>query len=136
MIRNYFKTAFRSLSRQSTYAFINIIGLAIGIAACILIFLVVQFESSFDTFHKKSAGIYRLVAVSKNQDGPAYSAGIAFPTARGIKTDFPAIKEVVSIFQDGGQISVDNKRTQPKKISEDNFYYADPGWPFPVPAPI
>jgi putative ABC transport system permease protein len=128
MIRNYLKTAFRSLSRNLNYAFINIIGLAIGIAACILIFLVVQFESSFDAFHKKRANIYRIVEVSHNQDGLTYSGGIAFPTAAGIRTDFPEIKEVVSIFQDGGQISVDNGGTQTKKLAEDNFYYTDPGF--------
>lgn len=128
MIRNYLKTAFRTLSRNINYALINIIGLAIGIAACILIFLVVQFESSFDTFHKKRASIYRIVAESHNQDGLTYSGGIAFPTAAGIRTDFPEIKEVVSIFQDGGQISVDNGGTQTKKLAEDNFYYAEPGF--------
>jgi predicted permease len=128
MIRNYLKTAFRSLSRNINYTLINIVGLAIGIAACILLFLVVQFESSFDAFHKKRAGIYRIVEVSHNQDGLTYSGGIAFPTAAGIRTDFPEIKEVVSIFQDGGQISVDNGGTQTKKFAEDNFYYTDPGF--------
>ena len=53
MIKNYFKTALRNLLRNKTYAMINITGLAVGIASCLLIFLVIQFETSFDTFHKK-----------------------------------------------------------------------------------
>ena len=50
MFRNYLKTAFRNLQRNKTYAFINTLGLSVGIAACFLIFLVVKFESSFDDF--------------------------------------------------------------------------------------
>lgn len=53
MFRNYFITAIRNLRRNKSYALINILGLAVGIAACLLIFLVIQFETSFDNFHKK-----------------------------------------------------------------------------------
>ena len=61
MIKNYFKTAFRNLLRNKSYAAINITGLAVGISACLLIFLVIQFETSFDTFHKKKDRIHRVV---------------------------------------------------------------------------
>src|SRR6266702_4710001 len=54
MIKNYFKTAWRSLIRNKSYTAINIVGLAVGIAACLLIFLVIHFETSFDDFHKKT----------------------------------------------------------------------------------
>jgi putative ABC transport system permease protein len=50
MIKNYFKTAWRNLVRNKSYAAINIVGLAIGIAACLLIFVLVSFETSFDNF--------------------------------------------------------------------------------------
>jgi hypothetical protein len=63
MIRNYFKTAWRNLLRNKSYAAINIAGLAIGIAACLLIFLIVQFETSFDNFHSKKEHIYRVITV-------------------------------------------------------------------------
>jgi len=126
MFKNYLKAAFRSLVRNISYTSINVLGLAIGIAACLLIFLVVQFETSFDTFHKKKAGIYRICVESHNQDGVTYSDGIAFPTAGGLRVDFPEIKEVVSIFQDGGQITVENGVAPVKKLAEDNFYYAEP----------
>ena len=53
MFKNYFKTAFRNFKRNKSYALINTLGLAVGIAACFLIFLVVQFESSFDNFHPR-----------------------------------------------------------------------------------
>lgn len=128
MFRNYLKTAFRNLSRNLSYTSINVAGLAIGIAACLLIFLVVQFETSFDNFHKKRASIYRIGVESHGVDGLSYSDGIAFPTAAGLRIDFPEIKEVANIFQDGGQITVEGDGTQTKKFNEDNFYYAEPGF--------
>ncbi|XHR97182.1 helix-turn-helix domain-containing protein [Mucilaginibacter sp. UC70_90] len=64
MFKNYFKIALRNLIRNKSYATINITGLAIGIAACLLIFLIVQYETSFDSFHPNKDRIYRIVTVS------------------------------------------------------------------------
>jgi hypothetical protein len=59
MFYNYFKTTFRNLLRNKGYAAINIVKSAVGIAACFLIFLVIQFETSFGNFHKKKDQTYR-----------------------------------------------------------------------------
>jgi predicted permease len=127
MFKNYFKTAIRNFKRNKSYALINTLGLAIGIAACFLIFLVVQFESSFDSFHAEKNSIYRIGTEFHNQDGVSYDAGVAFPVAEALRTDFPQIKQAASIFQQGGQITVeDETTTQQKKLQEDNFYYAEP----------
>ena len=126
MFKNYFKTAFRSFKRNTSYTLINILGLSVGIAACFLIFLVVQFESSFDNFHLKKNSIYRVGTEFHNQDGVSYSAGVAFPVATALRVDFPQMKEVASIFKDGGEITVEDGSSQQKKYKEDNFYYAEP----------
>ena len=126
MIKNYFKTAFRNFQRHKSYALINTLGLAVGIAACFLIFLVVQFESSFDNFHPNKNSIYRVGTEFHNQDGVSYSAGVAFPVANGLRLDFPQIKKVASIYRNGGQITIDDPGNQEKKLQEDNFYYAEP----------
>jgi len=63
MFKNYFKTAWRNLWKNKIYSAINIVGLAIGIAACILIMMFVFYEKSFDDFHSKN--IYRLNEVQK-----------------------------------------------------------------------
>ena len=128
MIKNYFKTAFRNLQRNKSYALINMLGLAIGIAACLLIFLVVRFETSFDNFHSKKNSIYRIGTEFHNQDGVSYSDGIAFPVAPALRLDFPQLKEVASIFKQGGQITAENGNGPLKKITEENFYYAEPGF--------
>jgi len=60
MIRNYFRIALRNLSRYKVYSFINVLSLAIGMAACLVIFLFISDELSFDAFHQQKDQIYRL----------------------------------------------------------------------------
>ena len=60
MIKNYIKIAWRNLSKNKVYSIINIGGLAIGIAACLLILQYVTFELSYEDFHTKKDRIYRV----------------------------------------------------------------------------
>ena len=109
MFKNYLKTALRNLQRNKTYALINTLGLSVGIAACLLIFLVVQFETSFDDFHPLRNSIYRVGTEFHNQDGISYSDGVSFPTGRALRVDFPQIKQVASVYRNGGQITVEDR---------------------------
>ena len=61
MIRNYIIIAFRSIFRNKSYAFINIAGLALGITTCLIIFLIMKREMSFDTGFSKANSVYRVV---------------------------------------------------------------------------
>ena len=128
MFRNYLKTAFRNLGRNKTYAFLNMLGLTVGMAACLLIFVVIQFETSFDNFHSKKNSIYRISTEFHTQDGVDYSGGIAFPVAKGLRIDFPELKEIAAIYRWGtGQITIDNAANgQQKKINEHDIYVAEP----------
>ncbi len=69
MFKNYFKTAFRNLFRNKVYSFINIAGLSLGLACCLLIFLYSKDETSYDRFHKNKENIYRIVANVTNPQG-------------------------------------------------------------------
>jgi putative ABC transport system permease protein len=126
MFKNYFKTAFRNLKRNKSYAFINTLGLTVGIASCLLLFMVIRFETSFDNFHPKKNSIYRVNTEFHNEDGVTYSAGVSFPVGPGIRIDFPQIKEVASMLNRGGQVTVNNGNSQANKFSEDNIYFAEP----------
>src|SRR5580704_18848826 len=89
MIKNYFIIAYRSLLRHKAFSFINILGLAVGMAACFLIFLYVRFETSFDNFHSKADRIYRIVADVKTPSETITNQGItSSPIAVNIKRDF------------------------------------------------
>jgi len=69
MFRNYIKIAWRHIRSQKLYAFINIFGLAVGMAATILIALYVQQELSYDRYHEKADRIYRISREWRNADG-------------------------------------------------------------------
>lgn len=69
MIKNYLKIALRNLARYKQMTLINILGLAVGMAACVLILLFVQYELSYDRYHEKADRIYRLSREFYNSDG-------------------------------------------------------------------
>ncbi len=114
MLKNYFITAFRNLKKNKSYAFISISGLAIGLAVCILLFLYVQNEFSYDQYNKNADNIYRLT-----QPEHAYHA----PTvARELANNLPEIKDFVRILpMDSEIIEYNNKR-----FKENNIPFADP----------
>jgi putative ABC transport system permease protein len=99
MLKNYIKIAFRSLIRNRNYTIINIVGLAVGIAVCMMIFIIIQFQTSFDNFHSKKDYIYRVLTEYHHEDAPnVYGKDVPFPLPIGLKTAFPQIEQVAPIF--------------------------------------
>lgn len=129
MFKNYFKTAIRNLGRNKGYAFVNITGLAVGVAACLLIFLVIQYETSFDNFHANKERIYR-VSTKFNRDGGAgYTRGICFPLGKQLPLDYPQLEHVASLFSaQGDQLTVmdESGRNTQKKFKEDGLFFIEP----------
>ena len=93
---------------HTSYALINTLGLTVGIASCLLLFLVFRFESSFDNFHPKKKSIYRICTEFHGPEGVGYHEAVSFPVANGIRIDYPQIHEVASIFSRGGQVTINN----------------------------
>src|SRR5690348_16125884 len=94
MFRNYFKIAWRSLLQNKSLAFINILGLAIGMAFAILIGLWIQYETSFDQFHvnKKRIAVVRKNTLFNNQKNTATS--MPLPLSDELKKNYPEIERV------------------------------------------
>jgi hypothetical protein len=86
MINNYLKTGWRSLSKHKAYSIINVLGLTLGIASCLIIFLVVQYELSYDKFNSKADRTYR-VTLNAIDFNPSVSLEIAAP----LRNDFPEL---------------------------------------------
>ena len=99
MIKNYLKSAFRNLWKNKAFSTINILGLAIGMAACIVIMLFVFYEKSFDGMHKKN--IYRLDEVQKfeGMTQPQNVALSMYPMGPTLQSDFPEIKNFARVRQ-------------------------------------
>jgi len=105
MIKNYpiaigFKTAFRSLTRNRNYTIINIAGLAVGIAVCMMIFIIIQFQTSFDDFHSKKDRIYRVLTESHSADAGniSYAKNVPFPMPAGLKAEFPQLEQIAPVY--------------------------------------
>lgn len=100
MIRNYFKTAFRSLLRNRNYTIINIAGLAVGVAVCMMIFIIIQFQTSFDAFHSKKDRVYRVLTEYHQEDAAniVYGKDVPFPLPAGLKTAFPQLEQIAPVF--------------------------------------
>jgi len=96
MIKNYLLTAFRNLKKHKVYSLINILGLAVGLSAFVLILLYLQFELSYDRFHKDADQIYR-VAVKYFQEGKYASDSYVYtpPMGEDLKNEFPEVEEFV-----------------------------------------
>ena len=97
MFANYLKTALRNLLRNKIFSFINISGLAIGIAACLLIFLYIITEFSYDKFHEKADRIYR-VAINGEVSGSFLNVAVSSAAMAGpIVRDFPEVVDAVRL---------------------------------------
>ncbi|RPE13820.1 FtsX-like permease family protein [Chitinophaga lutea] len=99
MLRNYFKVALRHLLRNKGITFINVAGLAIGMACCILIVLFIRHELGYNNFHARGKEIYRLVYDMKHSDGLVeYGTSTQFAAAPALKRELAGIKESVRVF--------------------------------------
>jgi putative ABC transport system permease protein len=95
MLKNYFKTAFRNLTRNKAFSFINIIGLSIGICAALVIFLIAQYDYSFDKFHKDGGRIYRVVTVFSFSGEEYKNPGVSYPMPNTIRKEATGLELTV-----------------------------------------
>ncbi len=99
MLTNYLKIAFRNLARHRAFTILNVLGLSVGAAASLLLFMVVRYELSFDKFHADSDRIYRLVRSQVYPSGQEdLSTGNPLPVAAALKTDIPQFEKIVPVF--------------------------------------
>ena len=98
MFKNYLTVAIRNIAQHKVYFFINIAGLAIGMACCALILLCVQHELSYDAFHAKGDRIYRVLRETRGGDGSVvFRPGISGPFAPALMKDFPEVENAVRL---------------------------------------
>lgn len=116
MFKNYLKIAFRNLTKNKTYSFINIFGLAVGIAACALIGLYVQNEWSYDEFHSNSDNIYRVWSEETLQDGRTIiNTSTPFVLVKTLQNSIPEVEHITYMNGFGNIVGTPDKE---QKISE------------------
>lgn len=122
MLKNYYAIALRNIRQNPLYAFINIFSLAIGLAACLVIYLFISDERSFDTFHAKNDVIYRLNEVQKFPGTNEQKVALSMPgMGPAIQKEFPEVRSFVRFWIRGKQLLVKDET----KILIENIFAAD-----------
>ncbi|SKC48474.1 ABC transporter permease [Ohtaekwangia koreensis] len=121
MIKNYLVLTFRNFLRNKNYTLINILGLTIGITACIIIFLLVTYDLSFDRFHSRYNRIYRVVQDAKNSSGESMNATTPYPFVKAFRNDFSDIPFITQLhYQDEMLLKIGDE-----KVKVENIVFTD-----------
>ena len=120
MLKNYLKIALRNLQKHKVYSFINIAGLVVGMACCILILLWVQDELSYDRYHENADRIYRITYAEEIGDAYDHYALAPFVAAPAFAAEIPGISAYTRLWQRTGLIKHNGKN-----YDEENIFYAD-----------
>jgi len=122
MFVNYLKTARRNLIKTKLYSLVNILGLAIGVAACLFILHYVSYEKSYDKFHEAGERIYRLRYERTDSSGAAVKFASCTPPAAGfIRERYPEVEKIARIINYQAVVSFGDR-----KFTEERMYYAEP----------
>ncbi|MBL7930875.1 MAG: ABC transporter permease [Bacteroidia bacterium] len=120
MIRNYFLVALRNLWRNKFFSLVNILGLSVGIACCLIIFLYAKNELSYDQFHERKDNIYQLVADMTNPNGEVQKLSVTgMMPGPGFKKQLPEIQEYVRIQNDNFIVKKNNE------VFDQELFYCD-----------
>ena len=122
MLINYLLISFRNIIRHKIYAFINIAGLAVGLACCIFIFLYIRFELSYDTYHPDVDRIFRVGLVKKTETGEQVQASNLIPLGPTLKENYPQIEYAGRVCRPFSQPTV---RYRDTIFKEENIYKVD-----------
>lgn len=121
MLANYFKVALRNLRRQKGHAFINITGLSVGIACCLLIMLYIFDEVGYDRYHEKADRIFRVVMDAQVAGDKLDDPVTAVPMARTLVDRFSEVEAASRLEQRSGVMV----RYEDKSFREDRVFFAD-----------
>ncbi|HTF18779.1 MAG TPA: FtsX-like permease family protein [Chryseolinea sp.] len=97
MIKSYLVVALRNLLRNRNYTLLNVAGLSIGVTACVIIYLLISYDLSFDKFNSKYDNIYRVVHESYSASGTEYNSAAPYPLIPAFRNDFPDMPLITGI---------------------------------------
>ncbi len=122
MLKNYFKISIRNLKKQKGYSVINVAGLALGMACCLLILLYVRDERSYDRYHENAEQVYRVARAWYDEAGdPTLEfAQISPPIGPALQDEMPEVRHAVRIMWGGSLVRYDNQTYR-----ESRFYFAE-----------
>ena len=124
MFKNYLKISWRNLIQNKVYSFINITGLAIGLAVCMLIVLYVGHEYSYDRFHKNAERIFSVKSKIKLGNDSLYLTQLPYTTPVELQQTEPSVEAFLRVRQEREAI-IQNNQEPSLKFAENKFFFAD-----------
>lgn len=97
MLRSYLTTALRALKRNWNYTIINTVGLTFGLACCLILFLAIRHELSYDRHHANADRTYRLITYYTKSEGDGRNTGVALPALAALRNDFPELSHQLTM---------------------------------------
>ncbi|MVM33056.1 FtsX-like permease family protein [Spirosoma sp. HMF4905] len=125
MLTNYFKIAFRRLWADKTNAVINVLGLTLGITCCLVIYLFVRYELSFDQSHTNAGRIYRVVQHNRTSESVQHWPTTAYPLAEAIRQDIPGVGVTQTAGPESRLINSVDSRGTVHRFEEKRVMFAD-----------
>lgn len=128
MIKNYFKTAFRNFWKNKVFSLINISGLAIGISAALVIYLIVQHEFSYEKFQKDRERVFRVVSEIKFPDLVIHNSGVPVPTAKAAReeiTGLEAVSHFIMAYETKVSVPITGNQSPAVFRNQEDIIYAD-----------
>jgi len=117
MFRNYLKIAWRSISRNKVYTSINVLGLSLGVCACLIIYLITSFELSYDTFHPDKDRIYRIVVSMQDGQGSKRDmASLISALPAAVRNEISGFEEVTSLYNYFPKVTIPGAGNTAKKF--------------------
>ncbi|AKD57629.1 ABC transporter permease [Spirosoma radiotolerans] len=119
MLKSYFTTALRALKRNWNYTVINVVGLTFGLACCLLLFLAIRYELSYDRHHANADHTYRIITYYRDSEGDDRNTGVTLPALAALRNEFPQLKHQLTMVYElyGGLVKLGDKTSS--KFLED-----------------
>lgn len=126
MFKLNLKIALRNLWKNKGYTAINVLGLSVGMASCILIFLFIRFQLSFDEGYKNEDRIYRFVTDWKYNSFDDYSKGVAIPHSAAARNEIAGLEKVAAVFREWGIFTVKDAQGKEVQKVDEMIFFTEP----------
>ncbi|MBC7892380.1 MAG: ABC transporter permease, partial [Sphingobacteriaceae bacterium] len=122
--------ALRALRRNWNYTVINVVGLTFGLACCLVLFLAIRYELSYDRHHAQADRTHRLITFYKKSESDSRNVGVPLPTLAALRTDFPELKHQVTMVYNlyGALVRVSDAKASKFKEPESAVAFVEPDY--------
>ncbi|MDP9048618.1 MAG: ABC transporter permease, partial [Bacteroidota bacterium] len=126
MIKNYLKIAWRNIARNRVHTIINVLGLSLGVCACIVIYVIISYELSFDTFHPGKERIYRVMAdVTESTGEKLHFSKLPLPVSQTARAELAGLDAIAGVSPYNAKVSIASQSNPVKHFNNSGVVIAE-----------